>query len=83
MSPLSRVRTAEPAVREESTGQLLSDITSDLQTLFRQELELAKAELKEEGIKAARLPGCSAAPVSPATWSCCSCRWRPCSAWPR
>ncbi|MCM3298538.1 phage holin family protein [Streptomyces sp. R02] len=57
MSPLSRARTAEPAVREESTGQLLSDITSDLQVLFRQELELAKAELKEEGTKAGKAAG--------------------------
>ncbi|MER7743255.1 phage holin family protein [Streptomyces sp. NPDC096538] len=58
MSPLSRARTAEPAVvPEESTGQLLSQITSDLQMLFRQELELAKAELKEEGTKAGKAAG--------------------------
>ncbi|CAL9418967.1 MULTISPECIES: phage holin family protein [unclassified Streptomyces] len=57
MSPLSRARAAEPEVQEESTGQLLSEITSDLQLLFRQEVELAKAELKEEGAKAGKAAG--------------------------
>ncbi|MGA5525501.1 phage holin family protein [Streptomyces pseudogriseolus] len=36
---------------------MLSDITSDLQVLFRQELELAKAELKQEGTKAGKAAG--------------------------
>lgn len=59
MSPLSRARSAEPAAmeRERSTGELLSEVTSDLQVLFRQEVELAKAEIKEEGTKAGKAAG--------------------------
>jgi F0F1-type ATP synthase assembly protein I len=37
----------------QSVGQLLADISTDLSTLMRQELELAKAELKAEATKAA------------------------------
>ncbi|GGW91466.1 hypothetical protein GCM10010297_11590 [Streptomyces malachitofuscus] len=57
MSPLSRARSAEPQVQERSTGELLSRVTSDLQVLFRQEVELAKAEIKEEGTKAGKAAG--------------------------
>ena len=35
-------------VGSESVGSLLSNVTSDLSTLMRQELELAKTELKQE-----------------------------------
>ena len=35
----------DPSLR--SVGEVLGDITSDLSTLLRQEIELAKAELKE------------------------------------
>nr|WP_251691677.1 phage holin family protein [Streptomyces sp. CHD11] len=57
MSPLSRARSAEPLEQEKSTGELLSEVTSDLQVLFRQEVELAKAEIKEEGTKAGKAAG--------------------------
>ncbi|WP_082565865.1 phage holin family protein [Arthrobacter sp. Soil782] len=40
-----------------SLGQLLSEVTSDLSTLMRQELELAKAELRESGTRAGKGAG--------------------------
>ncbi len=40
-----------------SVGQLMGDISRDLSTLMRQELELAKAELKQEASKAAQGAG--------------------------
>ncbi|MEU2268320.1 phage holin family protein [Streptomyces olindensis] len=40
-----------------SAGELLSAVTSDLQTLFRQEVELAKTEIREEGAKAGKAAG--------------------------
>ncbi|MFI2377570.1 phage holin family protein [Streptomyces sp. NPDC018964] len=57
MSPLSRARSTEPYEGERSAGELLSRVTSDLQVLFRQEVELAKAEVKEEGTKAGKAAG--------------------------
>jgi F0F1-type ATP synthase assembly protein I len=41
-----------PDVEGTSVGQLIGDVTRDLSTLMRQELELAKAELKAEATKA-------------------------------
>lgn len=41
-------------VRDASVGQLLSDISRDFSTLMRQEVELAKAEVKEEVAKAGK-----------------------------
>lgn len=38
----------------ESLGELISEAASDLQKLFRQEVDLAKAELREEGVKAGK-----------------------------
>jgi Flp pilus assembly protein TadB len=40
-----------------SLGQLLSEVSSDLSTLMRQELELAKAELRESGTRAGKGAG--------------------------
>lgn len=40
-----------------SVGQLLSEVSRDLSTLMRQELELAKAELKTEVAKSAKAAG--------------------------
>ncbi|MEZ3182121.1 phage holin family protein [Streptomyces pimonensis] len=57
LSPLSRARSAEPHEGERSAGELLSRVTSDLQVLFRQEVELAKTEVKEEGAKAGKAAG--------------------------
>ncbi|GAB3428973.1 phage holin family protein [Flindersiella endophytica] len=45
---------SQPDDSGESIGSVLADITQDLQTLFRQEVDLAKAEFREEGIKAAK-----------------------------
>jgi hypothetical protein len=44
-------------IRDASVGQLLSDVSRDFSTLMRQEVELAKAELKAEASKAARGAG--------------------------
>jgi hypothetical protein len=44
-------------VGEVSLGQLVSDVTSDLSTLMRQELALARAELKQEASKTAKGAG--------------------------
>ncbi|CAL9439133.1 phage holin family protein [Streptomyces griseomycini] len=59
LSPLSRARAAEPRPQgpDRSVGELLSRVASDLQVLFRQELELAKAEVREEGTKAGKAAG--------------------------
>jgi hypothetical protein len=46
---------AEPA--ETSIGQVISDISDDLSRLFRQEVELAKAELRQEATKAGKAAG--------------------------
>jgi uncharacterized membrane protein YqjE len=40
-----------------SLGEIVSDVSQDLTTLIRQELDLAKTELKEEGTKAAKGAG--------------------------
>lgn len=47
--------TTEPD--ERSTGRLLSEITHDLQTLFRQEVALAKTELRQEMSKSTKSAG--------------------------
>jgi hypothetical protein len=46
---------AEPP--ETSIGQLISDISEDLSQLFRQEVELAKVELRQEAVKAGKAAG--------------------------
>ncbi|GGM86860.1 hypothetical protein GCM10011609_24280 [Lentzea pudingi] len=45
----------------ESLGDLVSELTSDLSKLMRQELELAKAELRQEATKAGKATGMLAA----------------------
>jgi hypothetical protein len=40
-----------------SVAELVGEVTQDLSTLMRQELALAKAEVKEEGVKAAKAGG--------------------------
>jgi hypothetical protein len=47
---------ATPA-EEASLGQLVSEVAGDLQQLFRQELELAKAEVRAEAVKAGKAAG--------------------------
>jgi hypothetical protein len=46
-----------PAVEGTSVGALIGEVTKDLSTLMRQELELAKAELKTEAKKAGQGAG--------------------------
>jgi hypothetical protein len=43
-----------PDVEDVSVGQLLGNVSQDLSTLLRQELALAKAELKTEAAKAGK-----------------------------
>ncbi|HUQ62043.1 phage holin family protein [Lentzea sp.] len=45
----------------ESLGDLVSDLTGDLSKLMRQELELAKAEIRQEATKAGKATGMLAA----------------------
>jgi ABC-type transport system involved in cytochrome bd biosynthesis fused ATPase/permease subunit len=45
---------APPRVDDISVGELIGDLTQDVSTLMRQELELAKAELKQEAVKTGR-----------------------------
>ncbi|GAA3074231.1 phage holin family protein [Streptomyces glomeratus] len=46
-----------PVVRDASMGELLTAVASDLQTLARQERELAKAEIRQEAVKAGKAAG--------------------------
>ncbi|MBT2365726.1 phage holin family protein [Streptomyces sp. ISL-10] len=50
-------RSPEPRGSDESVGELLSKVTSDVQELFRQEVELAKAEVRQEATKAGKAAG--------------------------
>lgn len=56
ISPL-RGTGAHQEEQDRSVGQLLSAVTTDMQTLFRQEVELAKAEVKEEASQAGKAAG--------------------------
>ena len=44
---------------DRSLGHLISEVTQDLSTLMRQELELAKAELQQTAPAKGRAPGCA------------------------
>jgi hypothetical protein len=52
--PADRAAT-DPA--DTSVGELIGNISDDLSRLFRQEVELAKAELKQEAAKAGKAAG--------------------------
>ncbi len=45
---------APARVEDVSVGELIADLTQDLSTLMRQELELAKAEVTQEAVKSGR-----------------------------
>ncbi|MBA3368581.1 MAG: phage holin family protein [Geodermatophilaceae bacterium] len=49
---LSGASVAGQREEERSIGEILSDVTTDLSVLMRQELELAKAELKQTATRA-------------------------------
>src|SRR5690242_14640976 len=51
------VGEASRDVSRASVGELIGEVTRDMSTLMRQELALAKAEVKEEAVKAARAGG--------------------------
>ena len=46
-----------PGQEERGIGELIGEITGDLSTLFRQEVDLAKAEMKQEAKKAGKASG--------------------------
>ena len=46
-----------PEVSGRSVGDLIGEVTGDLSTLMRQELALAKAEMKQEATKAGKAAG--------------------------
>jgi hypothetical protein len=52
-----RLDAERPDVGDTSVGQLIGEVTSDLSTLLRQELELAKAEVKQEATKSGKAVG--------------------------
>ncbi|WP_206795731.1 phage holin family protein [Amycolatopsis sp. MtRt-6] len=57
-APGSARRAGEPVdVADASVGELMSNVMQDLSTLVRQEVELAKAEVKTEAGKAAKGAG--------------------------
>ena len=58
-APLEPVRTA-PETRP-SVGEIFSDVAADLSTLMRQEIELAKAEVRQSAVRAGRGAGMLAA----------------------
>jgi uncharacterized membrane protein YqjE len=52
MTSYDGVRPDAPADNQtRSVGEIISDVTTDLSTLVRQELDLAKTELKQEATK--------------------------------
>jgi len=51
------VEDGRPDVSSTSVGTLISEVTNDLSTLMRQELALAKAELKQEASKTGKAAG--------------------------
>jgi hypothetical protein len=62
MDPSSSTMTAADSLtvtdhRDASAGELLSDISRDLSTLMRQEIELAKAEAQESAKKSGKGAG--------------------------
>ncbi|WP_049578211.1 phage holin family protein [Streptomyces sp. SBT349] len=50
-------RTEHPGERNGSVRETLAEITTDTQRLFRQEIELAKAELRQEAASAGKAAG--------------------------
>jgi hypothetical protein len=55
--PTTQTRSRKRATPDASVGELVHGISADLSTLIRQELALAKAELKEEAGKAGKGAG--------------------------
>ena len=53
----AQVQDAAQDPSSESIGELVGAITKDLSTLMREELDLAKAEVKQEAIKSGKAAG--------------------------
>lgn len=53
----SATTSGRPDVRDESVGSLVGNLTSNLSKLMRQEIDLAKAEMREEAKKAGAAAG--------------------------
>ncbi|MFD3685406.1 phage holin family protein [Nocardiopsis sp. NPDC058631] len=57
-SPSTQDQSPKEQVQDDrSLAELFGEVTTDIQTLFRQELALAKAELREEAAKAGKAAG--------------------------
>ncbi len=56
-SPINVGSPAAGSVGDRSLGDLISEVTADLSTLMRQELELAKAELQQSATRAGKGAG--------------------------
>ena len=54
---MSEAMSPPPSSSDQSVGELVSGIASDLSTLMRQELDLAKVEVKQEVSKAGKAAG--------------------------
>src|SRR3954452_19465177 len=54
-APYSEDHRPDPA--DTSVGELIGNISNDLSRLFRQEVELAKAEIRQEATKAGKAAG--------------------------
>jgi len=54
-APYAEDHRPDPA--DTSVGELIGNISNDLSQLFRQEVELAKAEIKQEATKAGKAAG--------------------------
>jgi hypothetical protein len=59
--PSGPTAAGTPPPAERSVGELFSEITSDLSTLMRQEVELAKTEIRQEAKTAGKAAGAGAA----------------------
>jgi hypothetical protein len=55
--PVDNTRPTASEVTGRSIGELMRQVTEDLSTLMRKEVELAKAEVREEGKKAGKAAG--------------------------
>lgn len=55
--PQSRREPGREGGEDRSLSELVGEVTGDLQTLFRQEVALAKAEVREEAAKAGKASG--------------------------
>ena len=56
-SPIETGNTSPGSVGDRSLGELISEVTADLSTLMRQELELAKAEVQQSAARAGKGAG--------------------------